>query len=446
MSPRSLRIIATVGHGRHQLRTAAAPSASAGRVFLHEAQDSSCQLSPDLQNPILVSWNWNCNLGVFAGGRSMHALGCGRTPFIFFVTRGFDKLYARLLRFRPSKLDNRYPGSSLSFFYNKMQFSQSTTVHSRHLQVFRKGEPSRNTASWRTTASKEGRAWAVGWQDRGRKDTERGERRETEEGQRNVIFTYLYFLLSSLLGILSGILIWPLQHIQRVSANRWTTHGAFGDRQAMHSMPFRSTSAERLGVAPQESGSGWTKISLSSILMTRLAHLLMCLPACRVALWILPVSVSSPQQTEHRAGEVANPHGLPSKIGQSAAAPRLRSCSLVKKACLLALCNQSHKRSKRSHVMIGLHMLCGEYTLDHLPLMVWSPPICRLSQCNPLQLPSWWTARRILAVCDLLIFVASGVTATQLEWWRARCYIASPRRRWCLGIVRHDGSRWTRPG
>ena len=205
MSPRSLRIIATVGHGRHQLRTAAAPSASAGRVFLHEAQDSSCQLSPDLQNPILVSWNWNCNLGVFAGGRSMHALGCGRTPFIFFVTRGFDKLYARLLRFRPSKLDNRYPGSSLSFFYNKMQFSQSTTVHSRHLQVFRKGEPSRNTASWRTTASKEGRAWAVGWQDRGRKDTERGERRETEEGQRNVIFTFFCPVsLASFQAFLSG--------------------------------------------------------------------------------------------------------------------------------------------------------------------------------------------------------------------------------------------------
>lgn len=33
----ALRIIATVGYGRHQLRTAAAPSASAGRVFLHEA-------------------------------------------------------------------------------------------------------------------------------------------------------------------------------------------------------------------------------------------------------------------------------------------------------------------------------------------------------------------------------------------------------------------------
>eukprot|EP00434_Breviolum_minutum_P004456 symbB.v1.2.003927.t1/scaffold210.1/size302740/18 len=33
------QIIATVGHGRHQLRTAAAPSASAGRVFLHEVAD-----------------------------------------------------------------------------------------------------------------------------------------------------------------------------------------------------------------------------------------------------------------------------------------------------------------------------------------------------------------------------------------------------------------------
>lgn len=33
------QIIATVGYGRHQLRTAAAPSASAGRVFLHEVAD-----------------------------------------------------------------------------------------------------------------------------------------------------------------------------------------------------------------------------------------------------------------------------------------------------------------------------------------------------------------------------------------------------------------------
>lgn len=204
MSPRSLRIIATVGHGRHQLRTAAAPSASAGRVFLHEAQDSSCQLSPDLQNPILESLNWNCNLGVLAGGRSMHAMGCGRTPFIFFVTRGFDKLYARLLCFRPSKLDNRHPGSSLSFFLATVLWAtiQQQDAILSELQVFRKGEPSRNTASWRTTASKEGRAWAVGWQDRGRKE---GSGKETEEGQRNVIFTFFCPVsLASFQAFLSG--------------------------------------------------------------------------------------------------------------------------------------------------------------------------------------------------------------------------------------------------
>ena len=153
---------------------------------------------------------------------------------------------------------------------------------------------------------------------------------------------HLYFLLSSLLGILSGILIWPLQYVQRASANRWTTHGTLGDRQVMGSTPFRSTSAERLVVAPQESGSGWTKTSLSSILMTRMAHLLMCLPVCIVGLWIdghlisappfcslspfpcnLLASSCGPQCTKIRAGEVANPDGLPSEIGQPAAAARL---------------------------------------------------------------------------------------------------------------------------
>lgn len=227
----------------------------------------------------------------------MHALGCGRTPFVFFVTRGFDKLYARFLCFRPSKLDNRHPGSSLSFFWllcfgqqfnNKMQFSQSCKSSEKEsLRETRQADERRR--------AKKGVLGRLGGK------TEDGKRGAERDGGR-AKECHLYFLLSSLLGILSGILIWPLQHIQRASANRWTTHGAFGDRQAMHSMPFRSTSAERLGVATQESGSGWTKISLSSILMTRLAHLLMCLPA-RVALWILPVSVSSPQQTEHREQE-----------------------------------------------------------------------------------------------------------------------------------------------
>ena len=77
-------------------------------------------------------------------------------------------------------------------------------------------------------------------------------------------------------------------------------------------------------------------------------------------------------------------------------------------------------------------MLCGEYPLDYrplAPLIVWCPPapvVCP----NPIKLASWWTAWHILA----------GVTATQLEWWRARCYIASPRRRWCLVIAIHNGS------
>lgn len=340
MSPRSLRIIATVGHGRHQLRTAAAPSASAGRVFLHEAQDSSCQLSPDLQNPILESLNWNCNLGVWAGGRSMHALGCGRTPFVFFVTRGFDKLYARFLCFRPSKLDNRHPGSSLSFFLATVLWAtiqQQDAIFSE-LQVFRKGEPSRNTASWRTTASKEGRAWAVGWQDRGRKEGS-GERRRKGKG------------MSSLLSSVQSP--WhPFRHSYLAAS----AHPARQCQQMDHAWCVWRQASHAFYAFPKH--FCWTVGSCHAGEWLRVDEDLVeqypddeagppadvpPSPCCFVDSPCFRFQPSTDRA--QRAGEVANPHGLPCKIGQSAAAPRLRSCSLVKKACLQTFCNQSHKRS-----------------------------------------------------------------------------------------------------
>ena len=204
-------------------------------------------------------------------------------------------------------------------FNNKMQFSQSCKSSEKEsLRETRQADERRR--------AKKGVLGRLGGKT---EDGKRGAERDGGTAKE----CHLYFLLSSLLGILSGILIWPLQHIQRASANRWTTHGAFGDRQAMHSMPFRSTSAERLGVAPQESGSGWTKISLSSILMTRLAHLLMCLPAvllCGFSLFRFQPSTDRAQS--RRSGEpswpfrakLANQPQLPDS--EAAASWKKRAC------------------------------------------------------------------------------------------------------------------------
>ena len=140
----------------------------------------------------------------------MHALGCGRTPFIFFVTRGFDKLYARLLCFRPSKLDNRYPGSSLSFLatvlwatiqqqdaiFSEYNCPQSTFASLQKRRAFEKHGKLTNDGEQR-------RACLGGWVARQR--TERGERRETEERQMNVIFTFFCPVsLASFQAFLSG--------------------------------------------------------------------------------------------------------------------------------------------------------------------------------------------------------------------------------------------------
>ena len=156
----------------------------------------------DLHNPILEWFNWNLILEILQVADQCMRWDVAERP-------SFSLLLVALMnfvRFRPSQL-NRFPWSSLSFFIfcsldnmqQQVQFSRAT-IHSRHLQVLGKGEPSRNAASWWTTASKEGRAWAVGWQDRGRKEGS-GERRRNGKGMSSLFSSVS---LASFQAFLSG--------------------------------------------------------------------------------------------------------------------------------------------------------------------------------------------------------------------------------------------------
>lgn len=253
----------------------------------------------------------------------MHALGCGRTPFILFVTCGFDELCARLCVLGRPNLTTDFQDHLFRFFwllyvlwttiqqqdaiFSEYNYPQSTFASPQKRRAFEKHGKLTNDGEQR-------RACLGGWVARQR--TERGERTETEELQRNVIFIFFCPVsLASFQAFLSG---------------RFSTSSApvptDGPRMVRleTGKPCVLCLSEALPLNGCPAGE-WLRVDEDLVEQypddeAGPPDVPPSLPCWFVDSPCLPFQ---PSTYKIRAGEVANPHGLPSKIGQSAAAARL---------------------------------------------------------------------------------------------------------------------------
>ena len=250
-----LRIIATVGYGRHQLRTAAAPSASAGRVFLHEAQQC-CHMS-HREHRWWEQESCHCLIRLVAPdcGMSQVADQCmrwdvaERPSFSLLLDPLLELLagVAGLHKISPPPHISSLMESSRPLLYNTLFCDQRLPLLAMTpRKAFEKhGKLMNDDVQKRVCLA----AWVAPQRTGGM-----GHIQSYCHSVIHTWFTMLWqiwqheclfatlplFLFSELLHtrifskffqeLVPGSFVWPLQHLQHTSANRWATHGALGDR------------------------------------------------------------------------------------------------------------------------------------------------------------------------------------------------------------------------